>query len=203
MSGTILIISGPSGSGKSSLMNEALKKIKNVHFSISTTTREIRGEEEEGVNYHYVSKEVFEKGIDDNGFLEWARVHGNYYGTAIKPIRKALREDKIVIFDIDVQGHKIIRDKLGDIVTSVFITTPTNRILEQRLIDRNTDSLESIKQRIINAKKEMERMREYDYLLINDDFKKTLKEFKHILKASQHKVANADVRKFINSWNMK
>lgn len=203
MFGTILIVSGPSGSGKSSLMSKVLSSTKDIYFSISTTTREIRSGERDGVNYHFVSKEKFEKGIDNNGFLEWARVHGNYYGTAIKPIRKALKDGKIVIFDIDVQGHKIVRDKLGDMVTSIFITTPTNEVLEQRLIDRDTDSIESIKKRIKNAKKEMKRIKEYDFLLINDDFKKTLKEFKNIIKTSRHKVANTDVRKFINSWNTK
>lgn len=203
MTGTILIISGPSGSGKSTLMNAVLKSMKNVHFSISTTTREIRDGEKEGVNYHYVSKEKFEKGIDKNAFLEWARVHENYYGTSIKPIRKALKDGKIVMFDIDVQGHKIIRDKLGDMVTSVFITTPTSKILENRLRDRGTDADESIKKRIANAKKEMKRIDEYDFLLVNDEFKKTLKEFKNIVKTSQHRVANADIKKFISSWNAK
>lgn len=203
MTGTILIISGPSGSGKSTLMSEVLKNKKDIYFSISTTTRQKRGSEKEGVDYFFVSKEEFEKGIDKDGFLEWARVHGNYYGTAIKPIRKALREGKIVMFDIDVQGHKIIRDKLEDIVTSVFVTTPTDKILEQRLKNRKTDTLQSIKKRIVNAKDEMKRIGEYDYLLINDDFKETLKEFKCIVKASRHRISSSETRKFISSWNIK
>lgn len=203
MSGTILIISGPSGSGKSTLMAEVIKSEPNIWFSISTTTREIRDGEEDGVDYYFVSKEEFEKGIDNDGFLEWARVHGNYYGTAIKPIKKALREDKIVMFDIDVQGHKIIRDKIDDIVTSVFITTPTDKILKQRLIDRATDTLQSIKKRIANAKDEMKRISEYDYLLINDDFQSTLKDFIHILKASRKKNSNSEIKKFVSSWSKK
>ncbi len=202
MLGNILIVSGPSGSGKSTLMSEVLKD-PNIYFSISTTTREMRGKEQEGVDYYFVTKEEFEKGIDTDGFLEWARVHGNYYGTAIKPIRKALKEGKTVMFDIDVQGHKIIRDQMSDIVTSVFITTPNDKVLQQRLKDRNTDSEESIKKRILNAKDEMKRIYEYDYLLINDDFEKTLKEFKYILKASKHRISTTETRKFISSWNIK
>lgn len=200
MAGTFLVISGPSGSGKSTLMNRVLKHIPNIYFSISTTTREIREGEKEGVNYNYVTKEEFETSIDNNEFLEWARVHENYYGTALQPIKDALDAGKIVMFDIDVQGHKIVRDKLGDITTSVFITTPTNKILKERLINRGTDSIETIEKRIHNAKGEMACIDEYDYLLINGDLEKTFQEFLDIVKASHHRVANANIQKFIDSW---
>lgn len=184
-------------------MSEVLKNTPDVYFSISTTTRDIREGEKEGVNYLYVSKQEFEKGIDKGEFLEWARVHENYYGTSLKPIKKALKEGKIVLLDIDVQGHKIAREKFPNITTSVFITTPTNEILKQRLTDRNTDTPQSIKKRIQNAKDEMKRIDEYDFLLINDDFKTTLEDFTTILNASKHKVAHSDLRKFITSWNVK
>ncbi len=203
MAGALLIVSGPSGSGKSTLMNAILKSMDNVYFSISSTTRQMREGEVEGREYYYISKEEFEYGIDNNHFLEWARVHGNYYGTAIKPIKKALKEGKTVMFDIDVQGHKIIRDKLGDIVTSVFITTSTSKILEERLRQRQTDTDKSIRTRISNAKEEMKRINEYDFLLVNGDFEKSLVEFTDIVNASQHRVANSDLKKFISSWNSK
>ncbi len=203
MAGALLIVSGPSGSGKSTLMNAILESMDNVYFSISSTTRQMREGEVEGREYYYISKEEFEYGIDNNHFLEWARVHGNYYGTAIKPIKKALKEGKTVMFDIDVQGHKIIRDKLGDIVTSVFITTSNSKILEERLRQRQTDTDESIKIRISNAKEEMKRINEYDFLLVNGDFEKSLVEFTDIVNASQHRVANSDLKKFISSWNSK
>lgn len=201
MSGTLLIISGPSGSGKSTLIEKAIDTIPDIHFSISSTTRKSRGKERNGVDYFFMPKEEFEKGIDEQEFLEWARVHGEYYGTSMKPITKALHEGKIVLLDIDVQGHKLAREKLGDIATSVFITTPNNKTLEQRLRARKTDTNESINRRIANAQDEMKRIDEYDFILINDNFEKTFNDFIDILKASTHRVANADIKKFISAWN--
>ena len=104
--GAILILSGPSGCGKSTLLKEVYKEISDYYFSISTTTRDPRVGEVDGVDYFFVSKEEFENDIKENNFLEYALVHGNYYGTSLKPINKALEEKKLVIFDIDVQGHE-------------------------------------------------------------------------------------------------
>ncbi len=201
MAGSFLIISGPSGSGKSSLMNGLLESMDNIYFSISSTSRKIRDGEKDGVNYHFISEEEFKKDIEDGYFLEWALVHGNYYGTSIKHVQKALDEGKIVMLDIDVQGHKIIRDKLGDKISSIFITTPNGEILRQRLVDRKTDSQEVIDKRMFNAKEEMKRINEYDYLLINDDFAATLEEFKQLVRLLSHRVVNLDIEKFINLWN--
>lgn len=200
MKGNILVISGPSGSGKSSLMSKLLETITNSYFSISTTTRERREGEEEGVNYYYISKEKFENDIDDGAFLEWAKVHDNYYGTSLKPILKALNEGKVVIFDIDVQGHKIVREKFGKLTTSVFITTPDQVELQKRLVERGTDETSVIERRINNAVSEMTRIHEYDYLLINDDFKETLKELVGIARASRHKTSGRDMEEFIAAW---
>ena len=144
MKGNLLIISGPSGSGKSSLMKELLAHVSSTYFSVSSTTRLIREGEIDGINYHFISKAEFEKEIEEGFFLEWAKVHDNYYGTSLKPILKELHEGKVVICDIDVQGHKIAREKLGNLITSVFITTPDQRSLKERLINRGTDSLEVI-----------------------------------------------------------
>ncbi|MDD2383915.1 MAG: guanylate kinase [Sulfurospirillaceae bacterium] len=200
MKGNILVISGPSGSGKSSLMNEVLHKFPNACFSISTTTREIREGEVDGVNYHFVSKEEFKNDIDEGFFLEWAKVHDNYYGTSLKPVLKDLHEGKMVIFDIDVQGHKIAKEKLGSLITSVFITTPDQQSLQQRLINRGTDSIEVIQKRLANAVSEMTRMREYDYLLINDNFETTLKDLTAIAYASRKKMSLVDAGEFISAW---
>ena len=120
----MLIISGPSGSGKSSLVSEMLEMVDNIHFSISTTTRATREGETDGINYHFVSKEEFERDIEEGLFLEWAKVHDNYYGTSLKHILKALSDGKLVVLDIDVQGHKIAREKFGRVITSIFLTTP-------------------------------------------------------------------------------
>jgi len=198
--GNLLVISGPSGSGKSSLMKEILQEISDAYFSISSTTRAIREGEIDGVNYHFISKEEFEQDIDEGFFLEWAKVHDNYYGTSLKPILKELHEGKLVICDIDVQGHKIAREKFGSIITSVFITTPDQKSLKERLINRGTDSAEVIDKRLDNAVSEMTRIREYDYLLINDDFKTTLRELFAIAYASRKKMALMDLGEFMSAW---
>lgn len=200
MKGNILIVSGPSGSGKSSLMQELLKQMPDIYFSISSTTRSIREGEIDGVNYHFISKEEFEKDIDEGFFLEWAKVHDNYYGTSLKPILKELNEGHLVVCDIDVQGHKIAREKLNKLITSVFITTPDQKRLQERLEKRGTDSAEVIKKRLLNAVSEMTRMHEYDFLLINDNFDKTLMQLLSITKASRSKILLVDSEDFLSHW---
>jgi len=165
--GSILIISGPSGAGKSSLIKAASDKIGDYYFSISTTTRSPREGERDGFDYHFVDKETFEADIRAGEFLEYAQVHGNYYGTSLKPIREALEAGKLVIFDIDVQGHAIARERMGDLITSVFVTTPTLEELEKRLKSRGTDDESIIKNRIENALIEIEYITAYDFLIVN------------------------------------
>jgi guanylate kinase len=200
MRGSILVISGPSGCGKSSLLSECIKKYNNIYFSISTTTREMREGEQDGVNYHYIPKKEFEKEIAEGFFLEWARVHDNYYGTSLKPIEKALEDGKLVIFDIDVQGHELVRKQFNDITTSVFITTPNSQTLRDRLVKRATDSWDVIVKRLMNSKEEMKRISEYDFLLINDDFKTASEEFESVLKVAQLKISNKQIVNFTNTW---
>ena len=200
MKGSILVISGPSGSGKSTLMHEMMKRIDDTYFSISTTTREKRGGEIEGKDYLFISKDEFKQGIEEGNFLEWARVHDNYYGTSLKPILKELNLGKMVVFDIDVQGHKIAKEKFGNIITSVFLTTPSQQILKNRLIQRGTDSSESIEKRLNNAISEMTRVKEYNYILINDYFEKTLEDLISIAHASKNRVASLNTEQFISSW---
>ena len=198
--GAILILSGPSGCGKSTLLKEIYKNIENYYFSISTTTRNPRVGEQNGVDYYYVSKEEFEKDIEDGHFLEWAKVHDNYYGTSLKPIIEALNDGKLVIFDIDVQGHKIVRKKLNSQVTSVFITTPTLSVLKERLYSRNTDSQEIIENRLNNAKIEIDSFLEYDYLIINDNLQKAIKEILAIANIARAKTKIFDKDALLNSW---
>ncbi len=200
MKGSILVISGPSGSGKSTLMHEMMKRIDDTYFSISTTTREKREGEIEGKDYLYISKDEFRQGIEEGNFLEWARVHDNYYGTSLKPILKELNLGKMVVFDIDVQGHKIAKEKFGNIITSVFLTTPSQQVLKDRLIQRGTDSSESIEKRLNNAISEMTRVKEYNYILINDYFEKTLEDLISIAHASKNRVASLNTEQFISSW---
>ncbi len=200
MKGSILVISGPSGSGKSSLMHEMMKRVEDTYFSISTTTRQKRDGETEGKDYFFISKDEFKQGIEEGNFLEWARVHDNYYGTSLKQILKELNAGKTVIFDIDVQGHKIAQEKFGNIITSVFVTTPSQEVLKDRLVQRGTDSAESIQKRLNNAISEMTRVKEYDFLLINDYFDKTLESLVSITYASKHKVSSINTQEFISSW---
>jgi guanylate kinase len=200
MAGSILVLSGPSGCGKSSLVSEILKVYHDIYFSISTTTRVIREGEEEGLNYHYISKEQFEKEIEEGEFLEYAKVHDNYYGTSLKPVKKALSEGKLVIFDIDVQGHEIVKKEFGDILTSLFITTPTSDVLRARLLGRGTDSMDVIERRLKNSRTEMDRIDEYDFLLINDVFEQTLEKFRAIVEVSRMKIDKKSKDNFINSW---
>ena len=198
--GAILILSGPSGCGKSTLLKEIYKNIDNYYFSISTTTRTPRAGEQDGVDYYFVSKEDFEKDIEEGNFLEWAKVHDNYYGTSLKPIIEALNDGKLVIFDIDVQGHRILRKKLDKLITSVFITTPTLKILEQRLIARDTDSAEMIQKRVQNAKVEIESFTDYDYLIVNDNIHKASKEILAIANIARAKTKIFDKKSIVENW---
>ncbi len=198
--GAILILSGPSGCGKSTLLKEVYKDIDDYYFSISTTTRAPRVGETNGVDYFFVTKEEFEKDIENGDFLEYAKVHDNYYGTSLKPINNALEDGKLVIFDIDVQGHEIVRNKLNSIVTSVFITTPSLEVLETRLNSRNTDSIEIIEKRIKNAKGEVEYFQDYDYLIINDDLQTAAKQLVCIANITRIKSTLFEKNGIVSSW---
>jgi guanylate kinase len=198
--GAILVLSGPSGAGKSTIINAASAEIGEYYFSISTTTRAPRVGEEHGVDYFFVSKENFEEDIKAGNFLEYAEVHGNYYGTSLKPVREALEEGKLVIFDIDVQGHRLVRAKMNDITTSAFITPPTLKALEERLRARCTDDESVIVNRIENAKSEIEAVGEYDFTIINDTVEKAAEEFVIVAKAARLKQSTEDEAKFIVQW---
>lgn len=199
-SGAILVISGPSGAGKSSLLKEVMCDIGAYYFSISTTTRAIRDGEIEGVHYHFVDVDEFKKDIENELFLEYAVVHGNYYGTSIKPIKEALKDGKLVIFDIDVQGNATITKRLGDITTSVFISPPTLSELKKRLENRATDTAEVIAKRIDMAKRELQRISEYDFLVINDDFYEAVQKLKIIANAARQKMPENEINEFVRNW---
>lgn len=198
--GAILILSGPSGCGKSTLLNEVYKDISDYYFSISTTTRDPREGETHGVEYFFTTKEEFEKDIENGDFLEYANVHGNYYGTSLKPVKAALAEGKLVIFDIDVQGHELVREQLNDVVTSVFITTPNLTELENRLNSRATDAQDVIEKRIKNAKGEIEHFRTYDYLIINDNLEEASKQLVSIANIARVKAQLFDKEKIVSTW---
>lgn len=198
--GSILVLSGPSGAGKSTIISKASKQIGDYYFSISTTTREPRNGEMDGVEYHFVTKQEFEEDIRAGNFLEYALVHNNYYGTSMKPVKDALSCGKLVIFDIDVQGHRLVRDKMGDITTSVFITPPSLDELELRLVARSSDSLDTIKTRLSNAKEEIKAIGEYDFIIINDEVGTASLEFISVAKASRLKMNKEKLQNLISLW---
>jgi len=198
--GAILVLSGPSGAGKSTIINAASDEIGEYYFSISTTTRAPRVGEENGKDYFFVSKESFEEDIKAGNFLEYAEVHGNYYGTSLKPVREALEEGKLVIFDIDVQGHRLVRAKMNDITTSAFITPPTLHALETRLRARSTDDESVIVNRIENAKGEIQALGEYDFTIINDTVEEATERFVIVAKAARLKQSAEDEKKFVEHW---
>jgi len=198
--GAILVLSGPSGAGKSTIINAASDEIGEYYFSISTTTRAPRVGEVDGRDYFFVSKESFEEDIKAGNFLEYAEVHGNYYGTSLKPVREALEEGKLVIFDIDVQGHRLVRAKMNDITTSAFITPPTLKALETRLRARSTDDESVIVKRIENAKGEIKAVGEYDFTIINDTVEEAAREFVIVAKAARLKQSTEDEEKFVAQW---
>ncbi len=201
--GSLVILSGPSGSGKTSIAREVCKRIglDKTYFSISTTTRPPREGEKNGIDYFFVTKDEFLEDIDNNQFLEWAEVHGNYYGTSLKQIKEALNQGKIVFLDIDVQGFEAINKIYPEIITSVFVTTKNKKVLIERLKKRGTETEESLKIRLINALNEMKKIDEYDYLLINDKFEESVEILEAIAKVSLIKASKKNLENFIKEWN--
>jgi len=200
MQGAILVLSGPSGAGKSTIINHASPNIGEYYFSISTTTRKPREGEENGVDYYFVTHTEFEEGIKAGEFLEYATVHGNYYGTSLKPVNEALLEGKLVIFDIDVQGHRLVQAKMGDYVTSAFITPPTLKELEKRLYARATDDSSIIERRVENAKEEINAVGEFDFVIINDVIEKASEQFVIIANAARLKQNSEELEKMVLHW---
>ena len=173
-----IVMSAPSGCGKSTLIDMILQEYPDVCYSISCTTRAPRGEEEDGLDYHFKSKERFEELIKENAFLEYACVHGNYYGTLKQPIVEVLNEGNSMILDIDVQGAAKIREyvrklpnndplKIGYV--DIFILPPDMEELRRRLEGRGTDTQEVIEKRLANAEGEIARADEYMFKVTNDD----------------------------------
>lgn len=200
MSGAMLVISGPSGCGKSTLTKALLESIPDIYFSISTTTRPKRAGEVDGVHYHFVDKEQFLQDIKNDVFLEYAEVHTHFYGTSLKPITEALSQDKIVLFDVDVQGHKSIKAHFGTFAKSLFITTRNKSVLKERLISRGTDDMQTIEYRLEKAFGEMQHLLDFDYMLINDDIEQSKVAIIAIVRSLkyQQKARFSDI---IRQWN--
>ena len=176
----VFIISAPSGSGKSTLTNEILKLVPNLVFSISYTTRALRGSEQNGKQYYFVSMEEFERMARDGEFLEHANVHGSSYGTARRFLREAGKSGNDLLLDIDVQGAAQIKKNLSDAI-SVFVVPPDRETLEWRLRNRGENSEKDIQRRLQDAKREIEEYDKYDYVLINDHLEKSIERLQAIV----------------------
>ncbi len=178
----LFIISGPSGAGKSTLVNKLTKRLKNIVLSVSVTTRKRRLGEREGKDYYFVSEEEFKEKIRRGEFLEWAVVHGHYYGTLSSLVNKALSQNKDVILEIDVQGAIQVKKKMPESIL-IFILPPTIEVLKERLKKRKTEDKKAFRLRIENALKEVKEKYRYEYAIINDDLGKATDELVKVFKS--------------------
>lgn len=179
MKGKLLVVSAPSGAGKTSLCNILLDAHENIKYSVSYTTRDPRPDEKNGIDYFFVNEAEFKKMIDHEEFIEWAFVHGNYYGTSKTVIENALDAGQDILLDIDPQGARQLKNKLGYGVY-IFIVAPSIDDLEKRLRNRRTETEEKLKLRLENARKEIEHFKDYDYIIVNDDIDRSFKDFESI-----------------------
>jgi guanylate kinase len=186
-SGHIIVISAPSGAGKTSICNEIIKSDKNTVSSISWTTRKPRANETDGIEYFFVLPKSFWNKVKKKGFVEWAKVHGNYYGTPKSFLSKTIQSGKNVLLELDVQGGMKIKKQFPD-ACLIFISIANFKILRQRLVSRAQDSAENIKMRLARAKKEMEFIKKYDFLVVNDKLDITVKAVETIIESLQYKV---------------
>lgn len=198
--GLAIILSSPSATGKSSLAKAVLKIDSNLRLSISATTRRPRTDEVDGVSYYFKTKEEFNKLIEQDAFLEYANIYNNYYGTPKKVVEDLLSQGLDVLFDIDWQGTKLIKKTLQNVIT-IFILPPSLSILQQRIKNRGQDSKESIMLRVKLATKEVYYAKQYDYVVINDDFDTTLETIYSIITSERSKRIRLDLGKFYNDWH--
>ena len=187
-SGQLYIVSAPSGAGKTSLLKQLTARMPELLVSVSHTTRKARPGEVDGVNYHFVSEALFKQAIEQDEFFEYALVFGNYYGTSRHSVQQQLAQGKDVILEIDWQGARKVREQFPDTI-SVFILPPSRQALEERLQARQQDSNEVIQSRMREATKEISHYREYDYLVINDDFAQAVDELQSIFISSGLRMA--------------
>ncbi|WP_105421309.1 guanylate kinase [Neorhizobium sp. T25_27] len=167
--GLMLVLSSPSGAGKSTIARNLLDADRSLEISISVTTRAKRPSEIADKHYHFITVPQFEKMRDAGDLLEWAEVHGNFYGTPREPVELAMSEGRDMLFDIDWQGARQLQEKMAADVVSIFVLPPTMTELQSRLHRRAEDSEEVIRTRLLNSRAEIEHWREYDYVIVNDD----------------------------------
>lgn len=185
----IFIVSGPSGSGKDTILQEVFKQRPELFFSISSITRAMRPGEKEGEKYHFISKQAFEKGLAQGAFLEHNCYVGNYYGTPKAPVLAAVEQGRDAVIEVDVNGAAQIRQKLPECV-SIFIMPPSFSVLKKRLRGRNTESEAQITERLNAALREIERAGEFDYIVVNDALEKAVTDFITVIESSRLQYKN-------------
>ena len=185
--GILFVLSSPSGAGKTSIARYILDKDKNIKLSVSLTTRKKRKNEKAGIDYDFISKDVFETKIKNNFFLEWATVFGNYYGTSREKVQKTLQDGNDVLFDIDWQGTQQLTDNKDFDLVTIFILPPSKTVLEKRLNNRAQDSKIEVIKRMSQASDEISHYMEYNYIVINNNLEDASNQVLSILKAERLK----------------
>ncbi len=183
MPGLMFVVSAPSGAGKTTLLHKLFSEFPVLEFSVSTTTRKPRPGERDGVDYFFMSRQQFEKRRDAGEFAEWAEVHGNYYGTSRRWVDEALSQGRHVVFDIDVQGMSQLAEHYRQHMVTIFIVPPSLEELRRRLEGRG-ESSDTIGLRLSNARRELSRAQEYDYIVVNDDLDMAYGELRTIYRAA-------------------
>jgi guanylate kinase len=192
-----LIISAPSGAGKTSISYEVLRRVGSAEYSVSVTTRERRPKERDGVDYHFVEEDAFEQMVERGELAEWAQVHGHYYGTLKAKLTSAMELGRVVLLDVDVQGARSLKESYPESVL-VFIFPPSPTVLSERLVSRGTDSETVIRQRLETSPQEVENVDIYDYVIVNADFEKSVEAVVHIIEAEKHRLKRQ--RRFIEKY---
>ena len=199
--GVLVILSSPSGAGKTSIARALVEENKNFLFSVSATTRKSRPGEVNGREYHFITVNEFRERINDGQFLEHAKVFGNLYGTPLEPVMESINNGKDLIFDVDWQGGKQIRSSsLSKFVVSIFILPPSIKALQERLMKRAQDSSETVKDRMTKSIGEIMHWKEYDYVIVNNNFEQTLHEVKSIITSEKlRRVRNSQLEDFVET----
>ena len=204
--GLLFVISAPSGTGKTTLVERLVQILPNLRMSRSYTSRALRAGEREGVDYHFITRTAFEGMIDENAFLEWADVFGNLYGTAASDVQLLIDSGQDVVLVIDVQGARQVRQR-GTDHTAVFVMPPSYQVLERRLRGRSTEPEAALQRRLETARAEVSSYREYDYVVVNDDLESTVVRLQEIIAAERSRVhrmsrlADSIVRTFFVGWS--
>ena len=191
--GSLIIVSGPSGSGKDTVLKKLFEKMPEIEFSISSVSRPMREGEIQGEKYNFITPEQFEQMIVDDALLEYNVYCGNYYGTPKAPVEKCIASGGEIILEVDVNGAANVRKNCTDNF-SIFITPPSFEVLRNRLVNRGTETADVIEKRLGQAKNELDRAKEYDYIVVNDDLDEAVEELKNIILSERHKIArNGDI----------